>query len=391
MKLLIYLHSLEAGGAERVAVTLADYWAQRGWQVTIATVASASRDFYGHDPRVARVGFDLAGNSRNPLQAALRNVARVRALRKLIRQTRPDVALALMTNANVVLALACRGMPGVRAVGSEHIFPGQVHTPAIWEALRRMHYRGLHAVVALTSECAQWILSHTSAKKAPVIPNVAGWPLPVQEPVVPTQTLCRPGRKVLLGVGRLTEQKDFGLLINVFGRIAARYPEWDLVILGRGPQHEELLRQVQSAGLADRAFLPGVVGNLGQWYEAADMYVMSSRFEGFPNTLAEALAHGLPAISFDCDTGPRDIIRHGVDGMLVPAGDGDALAEALGTVMADDDLRARMAARATEARERFSIERVAGMWERLFAEEPSGPSHGKGESLSAAQAHKFSA
>jgi glycosyltransferase involved in cell wall biosynthesis len=99
---------------------------------------------------------------------------------------------------------------------------------------------------------------------------------------------------------------------------------------------------------------------------------MSSRFEGFPNTLAEAMAHGLPAVSFDCDTGPRDIIRHEVDGLLVPPGDLDALTEALARLMADDALRQQYAARAVEVRQRFSMERVAGMWETLFEELLSG-------------------
>jgi glycosyltransferase involved in cell wall biosynthesis len=95
---------------------------------------------------------------------------------------------------------------------------------------------------------------------------------------------------------------------------------------------------------------------------------MSSRFEGFPNTLVEALAHGLPAVSFDCDTGPRDIIRHEVDGLLVPLGDVAALTAALERVISDVNLRLRLATRAVETRERFSIERIAGMWEALFEE-----------------------
>lgn len=372
MKLVIYLHSLEAGGAERVAATLANHWAQRGWEVTIATVAGVDSDFYRLDRSVARIGFDLDGDSRNPLQAAWRNWARVRTLRALLRAVQPDAALALMTNANVVLALACRGFRQVRALGSEHIYPGQVALGPIWNALRRMHYRGLHAVVALTPECAQWIMAHTSARKAPVIPNAAGWPLPVQPPLLAPAALCRSGRHILLGVGRLTAQKDFGVLIEVFGSIAARRPDWDLVILGDGPQRAQLQAQIDSLGLQNRAFLPGIVGNLGHWYDAAELYAMSSRFEGFPNTLAEALAHGLPAVSFDCDTGPRDIIRQGVDGVLVAPGDAGALAAALDGLMGNEALRARMAARATEARERFSLERVAAMWESLFAEGGAG-------------------
>jgi glycosyltransferase involved in cell wall biosynthesis len=368
MKLLIYLHSLESGGAERVAANLANYWAGRGWDVTIATVETTARDFYQLDPRVRRAGFGLAGDSRGPLQAATRNFARIRSLRQVIREFKPDAALAMMTNANVILSLACRGLPPFCAVGSEHIFPAQVSLGPVWNLLRRIHYRNLHAVAALTPECAQWIMEHTSARQAPVIPNAAGWPLPQQEPMLSPDVLCRPGRRILLGVGRLADQKNFPLLLDVFARMAPAYPDWDLVILGAGPQHAMLQAQAERMRLSHRIFLPGVVGNAGLWYERADLYVMSSRFEGFPNTLAEALAHGLPAVSFDCDTGPRDIIRHGVDGLLVPRDDADALGVALSTVMADDALRARLAERAIDARDRFSIERVAAMWESLFAE-----------------------
>ena len=99
---------------------------------------------------------------------------------------------------------------------------------------------------------------------------------------------------------------------------------------------------------------------------------MTSRFEGFPNTLVEALAYGLPAVSVDCDTGPRDIIRHGIDGLLVPQNNMDALVKALSTLMGNEELRRRYATRAVEARERFSIKRICGMWEKLFNEVKNG-------------------
>ncbi|MGH8511741.1 MAG: glycosyltransferase, partial [Gammaproteobacteria bacterium] len=134
-------------------------------------------------------------------------------------------------------------------------------------------------------------------------------------------------------------------------------------------QNAELETQAQAARLDGRVFLPGRAGNVGDWYERADLYVMSS-LEGFHNTLAEAMAmaHGLPAVSFDCDIFLRDMIRPEVDRLPVPPGNVDALTAALDRLVGDAALRAQFAARAVEARARFSKERIAGMWEELFAE-----------------------
>jgi glycosyltransferase involved in cell wall biosynthesis len=366
MKLLIFLHSMTLGGAERVTASLANYWTARGWNVTIATVDAASSDFYALDPQIGRVALGLAGDSTNLVHAISANFERIRALRALVYELQPQVALAMMTNANIALALACRGIPGVHVIGSERNFPGRAHVHPAWNVLRRMQYGALQAVVAQTSECADWIRRHTSARDVPVIPNFVSWPLPVQAPEVQPEAACRTGRRILLAAGRLVGQKNFAVLIKAFMHLAHRHPDWDLVILGEGPLEHALRDQAATSGLADRVFLPGLIGNPGAWYERADLYVMTSEFEGFPNTLVEALAYGVPAVSFDCDTGPRDIIRQNVDGLLIPANDAQALQEALDRLMTDAKLRGRMAERAVEARQRFSIERIAGLWEDLF-------------------------
>jgi glycosyltransferase involved in cell wall biosynthesis len=218
----------------------------------------------------------------------------------------------------------------------------------------------------LTQECASWLTAHSHARRIPVIPNPVAWPLSNHEPHIPPAAFCSSGRRVLLGVGRLSVEKNFAAMIDVFSRLALRHPDWDLVILGEGPMRDALHSQVQAAGLARRIFLPGSVGNMGEWYERAALYAMSSQFEGFPNTLVEAMAYGLPAVSFDCDTGPRDIIRHDADGFLVAPGDTDGMEAALDELMADAQLRASFALRAIEARERFSMQKISTMWEELF-------------------------
>ncbi|VXB88545.1 glycosyltransferase family 4 protein [Massilia sp. 9I] len=367
MKLLMYVHSLENGGAERVVSNLANHWAAMGWELTLVTVAPRATDFYALDPRIRRACLAPAARGGRLLAGAARTASRALALRRILRSVRPDVAIAAMQTASVVLALASWGMRGMLAIGSEHNYPAVGSLGAARERARGLAYGGLDAVVALTAECAAWLQANTRARRVPVIPNPVPWPLPVQQPVRDPAEVCRPGRRILLAVGRLSEEKNFATLIDVFWRLAARHPSWDLVILGEGEERFRLEAQVQAARLGLRVLLPGRVGNMGQWYVHANLYAMSSYFEGFPNTLAEAMACGLPAVSFDCDTGPRDIIRHERDGCLVTPGDSQEFETALDRLMGSASLRNAYAAHAVEARDRFSIAKISDMWLALFS------------------------
>jgi len=368
MKILFFISSLQCGGAERVTVNLANHWAGKKYDITVVTLAPQGNDFYELLPAVKRVALNLTGDSGNVLFGLSQNLRRVFALRRALRQIQPDVALGMMSTSNVLLALATCGVPAVRAIGCERIHPPQVPLGVLWETLRRHTYGRLAAVTALTGESADWLKSHTSARRVPMIPNAAVWSIPVQAPRLSPDSFCSSGRRMLLGVGRLDRQKGFDWLLESFLPLAKKYPDWNLVILGEGPLRNALQAQVRRTGLEKCVFLPGRVGNVGEWYERADLFVLSSRFEGFPNTLTEAMAHGLAAVSFDCDTGPRDIIRHEVDGLLVPPGDVSAMTAALDRLMGDAGLRQKFAARAMEVREHFSIDRIAATWEELFEE-----------------------
>lgn len=371
MKLLVAISSLSGGGAERTVATLSAQWVAAGHRVRVVTIASAAQDAYELHADVERVALDLERPGGNAALTLANNVHRVLALRGQLRAFEPDVAIGMMTVANVLLALASVGL-GTRTLGCERVHPPRVPLGQSRAMARKWLYGRLTAVAALTERSAEWLRANTRAQRVFVVPNAVAWPLPRIDPIVAPQTVCLPDRKVLLGVGRLHSQKGFSDLIRAFAGLESAHPSWDLVILGEGPQRWELEREVKALGLRDRVFLPGRVGNLADWYAAAALFALSSEFEGFPNALLEAMAHGVPAVSYDCDTGPAEIIRDGIDGILVRPGERAAFAEALDRLMASPASLAEMGSCAREVRYRFAMPEVLAEWEQVFKAVHSG-------------------
>lgn len=364
MRLLLFIYSLDGGGAERVTTMLAKRWLDEGDQVTLVTL-SDERDFFRLDPRVRRIALAAASSSGNVFAAMLANGRRLIALRTVLKHERPDIAIAMMTTASVLLAIASAGL-AVVTIGSERAHPARAPIGRVWSWLRQRAYWRLGAVVAQTPEAAQWLRSHTSARRVAVIPNSVVWPLPEQAPRVSPSIVGAAGRSRLLAVGRLHWVKGYELLLEAFAELATRFADWELVIVGEGTQRAGLQERVVALGLTGRAYLVGRVGNLAEWYSSAKLLVLTSRHEGFPNVLLEALACGVPVVSFDCEAGPRNIVRPDVDGLLVPDQDLAALVAALGRLMSDAEFRAACAANAPDVRQRFAEERVAGLWRSLF-------------------------
>lgn len=356
---------MNCGGAERVAATLANAWTARGDAVTLVLTTTLRREsFFALSSRVQVVYLsDLSGCSERGLRTYW---TRFWALRRLIKKLRAGIVLSFLTHPNVAVILAACGL-GHPVIVSERVHPG-MPISSVWAGLRRITYAHASRVVMQSRDGLHWLQLNVPGAKGVVIPNAVPYPLPRGTPVIEPDRFTSPDRRLLLAVGRLHRQKGFDLLLEGFAALAPRRPSWDLVILGEGPARAALETQATRLGLAtQRVKLPGRAGNLGDWYRRADLYVMSSRFEGFPNSLAEAMAHGCAVVSFDCDSGPRDLIRREQDGMLVaPVGDVAALTHALDRFMGDEAACRRIAARAVEVRDRYSVEKILAMWDSLF-------------------------
>lgn len=357
-RLTIVIHSLQGGGAERISSWMANHWAQQGDHVSLITLDLPHTDQYPLDPRVERIGLGMMSVSRNVLQAFFRNLARRRRLAKAIAQSCPDRVISLTDKTNVLTLLACRGVTD-QVVVYELTDPRQHAIGRWWSWLRRLTYPRAKALVVQTEGVRQWFRQWLKGVPIYVIPT--GVPQ-----MSATSHVPRPPGRRLLAVGRLEHVKGFDLLIEAFSRIAALHPDWQLWIAGSGSLYAVLQRDIHRRGLGKRVTLLGHVAQPETIMQQADVFVLSSRYEGFPTALLEAMACGLPAVSFDCPSGPSEIIRHSVDGLLVPSQDVEALAAAMGRLMSDESLRRAMAERAEEVTKRFSMERFFAQWEEVL-------------------------
>jgi GalNAc-alpha-(1->4)-GalNAc-alpha-(1->3)-diNAcBac-PP-undecaprenol alpha-1,4-N-acetyl-D-galactosaminyltransferase len=355
MKVTLVIYALGAGGAERVMTIMANYWAARGWKVTLITLVDRHQSpFYQLDPQIHLQQLNVAGSSTNLVESLQAGWQRIKALRAAIVASTPDVIISFMNTVNVLVLLAGWKL-NIPTIVSEHIYPGFTDANKIWQVLMKWTYRYADRVTLLTQNALPFYPANQGYRSI-VMPNPVLTPDPdlITEPLVSTPTL--------MAMGRLHPQKGFDLLLTAFAQIQSKYPDWHLTILGEGPMRAELEALRVRLGLIDRVHFLGSVKNVDAHLRQADLFVMPSRFEGFPMALCEAMACGLPVLTADCLSGPREIVRDGVDGILVPPEDVDALAAGLDRLMGDPALRQQLAQAAPQVLDRFGLERVMGLW-----------------------------
>lgn len=363
MHIVLAIYSLECGGAERVLTTLANRWAETGHRVTVVTLAKTSESAYFLHPAVDRVGLGATGIARGILNGIRRNLGRIASLRRTLKAVKPDIVVSFMDRTNISILFAARGL-GIPVVATEHCDPVQKSIGPLWRALRCLTYPWAYRVVSVSRGIDAHFSWLPAASRAVVYNPIyieTGDIAPDDPPLI-----LAPDGKYLLGMGRLTEQKGFDLLIPAFARLAPKYPDWSLIVLGEGPQRPALTASIEKLGLGSRCLLPGQFKNPFGILERGHLFVFPSRYEGFPCALLEAMACGLPAVSFDCPTGPNEIIGDGLDGILVPPEDVDALERALDRLMGDEAERARLAANAKEVSGRFGLDETMRQWDLLL-------------------------
>lgn len=359
MRVLLMIPTLGPGGAERVMTSLAEGLVRNGHEVFLLTLSGRDTDFYAVPAGVSRIALAAMGNSRHLGDALLANLRRILAVRRAIVAVKPDALLSFMTSMNVLTVLASVGLC-VRVVASERVDPASYSSGRVWNQLRLCTYRHLDALVVQTADAQRWFRERLPRLHIARIVN----PLAVQS-ATPADTIPVP-KPFVLAAGRLVHQKGFDLLIRAFGTVARDVPAMRLAIAGEGPDEASLRALAAELGLSARVLFLGRVSALPALMREATAFILSSRFEGFPNVLLEALDQGVPTIATDCPGGSREILRDGTCGLLVPCENVTALAEAIRRLIGDTALQQELSRAGRTVAAEYRIERIIPEWERAL-------------------------
>lgn len=360
-RIALVVYSLGAGGAERVASTLANHWAKANKDVTLVTFDSISTDFYKLDPGVARFSINAAYKSFYFWQIVTNGIRRVRQLRRFLQEGQFDLVLSLGDKTNVQVLMA--GLASnLKIIVAEHNDPRKHKLALLPACLRRFTYRKADALVVLTAGMYSWARRIAGHRPVYVIPNPIG-----QEFREPPQPRRSRGPRRILAMGRLAPQKGFDMLLAAFAQCARRHPSWTLRLIGEGEESLHLRKLARDLKIDSSVEFCPITKEPLKAMQDADFFVLSSRYEGFPMVLLEALASGLPAISFDCLSGPGEMIRDGVNGILVPPNDVPRLAAAMDRLMTSESERCELASHSAEIHERYGIDAIASQWEQIFS------------------------
>jgi GalNAc-alpha-(1->4)-GalNAc-alpha-(1->3)-diNAcBac-PP-undecaprenol alpha-1,4-N-acetyl-D-galactosaminyltransferase len=352
----IVIDGFGSGGAERVAATLLNAWAGEGRAATAITFRPGGEDFFEISDRVRRIAIGGTSESRSLLQGVVSNLARLTNLRRALRASGAQTTIGFITATNVLLILAAWGLP-VRVVISERNDPQRQDPGRQWRILRRCLYPFADVVTANSDHALEQMRVYVPTRKLRKVPNPVAVPQQGADPV---------HSRTVLSIGRLVPQKNQRLLIEAFSRLGERGAAWRLEIVGEGPDQTALTAAARQSPAADRIAFLNNVADPAICYRGAAMFVLPSLYEGTPNTLLEAMAHGLPCVVADCQPGALEHVENGLTGLVFPAGDVEGLSGCLESLIHDPDLRLRLGTAARQRMQQLSLPQVLARWDAIF-------------------------
>ena len=350
------LGGLSAGGAERVAANLITYWVQNGRQVNVISRRGEEKDFFKIPESVHRTSIGGEGESLNVFTGLIKNISYVFKLRKAIRASNTQVIISFLTKQNIYTILACLGL-GRKVIISERNDTTRQQFKRSWLLLRKWLYNYADVVTANSRVAITGMQQYVNKNKLKILPN------PVEIPLQPARPQLS---QTVLNVGRLTKTKNHAFLIEAFSQLKKNGSDWRLLIAGNGEEQANLEILIKSKGMEKCIELAGQVENITSCYQDASIFVITSKHEGTPNVLLEAMASGLPSIIADNLPGAMKLVENNVHGFYYREGDIEDLKNKFTLLMKQPRLRKEMGDAARSSVHQYSIENIDALWRSVI-------------------------
>lgn len=341
----------KSAGVERVGSMVANGLSDAGHEIILASIGPCDTPFFPLNADIKIMSLlDSSYAKWRPLPSA------VHKIRKLLKTESIDIVMAVDTKSIPYTLPATLGLK-VKHIGWEHFNFDPSQGMSKESLFRHLAARYCDSVVTLTQRDKEYWLKNTR-HKSQVIAIANPCPFPVQKYI-------EKNKKIVLAVGRLDRDKGFDLLLEAWLQVIKIMPEWTLKIVGEGDQRANLTQFIRANRITESVDLVGTTDDVSQYYQQAEIFCLSSRIEGFGMVLTEALAFGLPIVSFDCGPGPAEVLKD-TGSILVPKNDTNQLALALINLMKDDERRKVIGLKGKAKAEIYQPDNIINEWLELL-------------------------
>lgn len=356
MKITFIISSLKSGGAERVLTGLANYWSKKGYDISIIKYQPGD-SFYPIDSKI----FVHTINFENRSKLG-RTFFLIKEIRRKISQISPDIVISFIDKTNILSIFATQGL-NTKLIISERTNPEVLRINKFWDVLRKLFYKKADALVVQTNFIKNWSIKVMPTEKVFIIPNALD---EIRRNSILSLTRKKSKTNVIATMGRLSYEKGHDLLIESFKVLSQKFPDLHLEIIGDGPLKEKLINKVNELDISQKVTFHGHLKNPFPILNDADIFVLPSRVEGFPNALLEAMALGLPSISFDCNYGPSDLITHNENGFLVDCENIGMMAKQIDALLSDEIQMEKVSSNSRYVLTDFSEDKIMKKWDEVI-------------------------
>lgn len=354
MKILFCLGSLNKGGAERVVTNLANYFIKKN-QVNIVITSSELPQYELNK----KIGVYHLEENKKKYNIILRNLKRLYKLNNIIKKLKPDVIISFLPEPSyrTLVLRPIRKIPTIISVRND---PNVEYKSKLNFFAMKILYPFADGFVFQTED-AKCYFDKKIQDKSVIIPNS------IKETFIQREIYKGKKEKTIINVGRLELQKNQELLIDAFNDIKEKFPDYNLCIYGEGTLEEKLKKKIKKMNLEGRVLLKGEVQKIEEKIEKASVFVLTSKYEGMPNALMEAMALGVPCVSTDCPCGgPRFLIKDGVNGILTKVNQKEDIVMGIEKILLDEDFANQISKNAIKIRDTLNPSVINLKWEKYI-------------------------